>query len=236
MAHHCTESFKCAKCQDAGFVYAKLPHGGVDYSQTLECECSREENRRLRQLKLIRMCELPEMTDNYTFDTFRVMPGLEEAYAAAKQLAEGDSSLKWLTLFGNVDTGKTHLAVAICRRWLLRGVPAKYAYVPRLLDELRRGYRQEGDDSYDHRFDVYTTIPLLILDDLGVEKGSEWAREKLDTIVDTRAMKGLALVVTTNLPMNELPKRIASRLQRVPFGKVIFTDVPEYRLNRASAN
>ena len=41
-------------------------------------------------------------------------------------------------------------------------------------------------------------MPLLVLDDLGVEKSSDWVQEKLDTIVDYRYFRGLPLVVTTN--------------------------------------
>jgi len=224
------ENFKCAKCQDAGVLHPLMENSKPDYSRTIECECRVEENKRLRAYNLIRMCELPAGTENYTLDTFKVRPELKEAFKYAGMLADGGSTLKWLTLIGGVDVGKTHLAVAICRRWLARGVPAKFAYVPLLLDELRRGYKLEGDDSFDYRFNIFCTVPLLVLDDLGAEHGTDWAREKLDTIIDYRAINGLPLVVTTNLSMYELPARIASRLQRVTFGKVILIDAKEYRI------
>jgi DNA replication protein DnaC len=57
-------------------------------------------------------------------------------------------------------------------------------------------------------------VPLLVLDDLGVENSTSWVQEKLDTLVDYRLMHGLALVVTTNLTLEELPARISSRLER----------------------
>lgn len=230
-ARHYAESYNCTQCNDLGVVHPRLADGKVDYSRTVECECRVELNRRLQSLKLLRMCELPAGTEGYTFENFKTRRGLGEAYGLSKKLAAGNENLKWLCLVGDVDVGKTHLAIAICRGWLLRGVLAKYAYVPLLLDELRRSYNKDGEEAYEYRFNVLCTIPLLVLDDLGAERGTDWAREKLDTIVDTRAINGLALVVTTNLGMNELPRRIASRLQRVPFGKVIYIDAPEYRLS-----
>lgn len=229
---HYAESYSCQKCMDAGVLYPRLEDGTVDYSRTVECECRVEQNRRLRALKLLRMCELPANSDHMTFESFKRRRGLTEAYRLSMELAEGETDLSWLALTGDVDTGKTHLAIAICRRWLLRGIPAKYTYVPLLLDELRRSYNKEGEEAFDYRFDVLCSVPLLVLDDLGAERGTEWAREKLDTIVDSRAINGLALVVTTNLGMDQLPRRIASRLLRVSFGKVVFIDASEYRLER----
>lgn len=231
--HRFVENYRCEKCQDAGVLYALNEDGSVNYSQTIECECRKEENRRIRQLQLIRMCELPAGTENYTFENFKQRRGLEVALRLSKKLAGGDDSLKWLTLMGGVDCGKTHLAIAICRSWLARGIAAKYAYVPLLLDELRRGYRLQGEDAFDYRFQVYLNVPLLVLDDLGAENVTSWATEKLDSIIDFRAMHGLALVVTTNLLMDELPPRIASRLMRVTFGKVLYINAKEYRLYKA---
>lgn len=128
----------------------------------------------------------------------------------------------------------THLAVAICRRWLQRGKPARYAFVPLLLEELRRGFREEGDRSYEARFDRFLNVPLLVMDDLGAEHRTPWVQEKLDTIIDYRLMNGLPLVVTTNTPVDELPFRIGSRLRRSPGSRVVFIDAPEFRKRKKS--
>jgi len=142
--------------------------------------------------------------------------------------------LNWLTLLGSVDLGKTHLAAAICRGWLDQGKPTKYAYVPLLLDELRAGIGKDADslEGYEYRFKMFCTIPLLWLDDLGTENNTPWAQERLDTIIDYRHIHNLALVVTSNLHINQLPVRIASRLQRHPNSKVIGIDAEEYRLTQ----
>jgi DNA replication protein DnaC len=64
------------------------------------------------------------------------------------------------------------------------------------------------------------------LDDLGAENPTNWVNEKLDTIIDYREKNGLALVVTTNLPMEDLPFRIRSRLVRN--GKVVYIAAEKY--------
>ncbi len=74
------------------------------------------------------LCQLPINTVGMTFETFEQRPGTEQAYNAA--LAIANEEIEWLTLAGPCDQGKTHLAVAAVRRWLDRGRPARYAYVP----------------------------------------------------------------------------------------------------------
>ena len=173
------------------------------------------------------MCELPTGAgaEGMTFERWKPREELVEAYEAALAMAEGRSN-SWLTFMSDTKRGKTHLVVAICRRWIAAGKPARYAYVPLLLEELRRGFQREGDYSYESRFDFFLNVPLLALDDLGTENSTPWVQEKLDTIIDYRLMHGLALLVTTNLTMNEMSFRIRGRLQRG--GRIVYIDAPEY--------
>lgn len=232
------EQYACPACHDYGFIHPRKPEGGTDWSQVVRCRCKTDEDRWERMRRFLTMCELPSATEDMTFESFERFPDLDLAYRLALAVAEGTE--EWLVLIGGVDSGKTHLAIAICRRWLQRQQPARYAWVPGLLDELRAGYNAKEDlrDGFDYRFKVYCTVPLLVLDDLGAERPSLWATEKLTTIIHSRLVAGLPLVVTTNKPLDELPgdedHRIASRLQRHPRAKVIVLDVPEYRLRRGT--
>ena len=218
------QTFNCIVCHDAKMVHSRRTDGTIDYSQVVPCLCMRDTIERARRQRLLSWCELPPASDNMTLECFKVGPGLQDAYRAAQQLASGELNL-WLTLISETNRGKTHLAAAICRAWLERGVPARYAYVPLLLDEIRRGY-QVGDGSYESRFDAFLNVPLLVLDDLGVEHSTPWVQEKLDTIVDYRMMHDLALVVTTNKSLSELSPRIVSRLRRN--GRIITIAAPEH--------
>jgi DNA replication protein DnaC len=164
------------------------------------------------------MCEMPPKLQDKTFGNFKVSKENALAVGIARDLAEGEGPYKFLTLLGETDTGKSHLAAAICNRWLERKQPARYAYVPSLLDELRQGIE---DKSYSYRFNLYCSIPLLVLDDLGLENSGRWVTERLTTLINTRLVNGLPLVVTANLPLDDLPgdeeRRIGSRLAREPF-------------------
>lgn len=225
----------CPKCKGAGVLVYRNADGKPDYSRVVACECKKEELGKQKVALMLKYCELPIGTEKMLFENFKVDNVTKEAYQAAQKLASGDR-LKWLTLTGAVDLGKTHLAVAICRYWMGRGVPARYAYVPLLLEELREGYRQEGDMSYQAKLRFFCNVPLLVLDDLGVEKSSDFAREKLNTIIDYRYNQCLPLVVTLNVPIDKIPgdseHRIASRLQRFPEGRVVALEGEEYRLRK----
>ena len=222
--------YKCSICKDAGFVHPMLEVGHPDWGKVIPCKCQAEVIARLKKGRMLRYCSLPADSEGMTFASFRTSPQLQAALDASKAMATG--AIRWLCLMGRVDRGKTHLAVAICRARLERGEPAKYAYVPLLLDELRSGY---NDDSYQAKMQQFLDVSLLVLDDLGVtKKPSDWAMEKLNTIFDYRYINGKDLVVTMNCPINAIPGddegRIGSRLQRIKGGKVIEIEAGEYRL------
>lgn len=222
----------CPICDNGKWVYPVI-NGKPNYSKAVRCQCAKQADFDHRQAMYMRMCELPPATENLTFDNYVVHPELNEAYQAARDIA--DHRLSWLTLMSEVDHGKTHLAIAICREWLRQGKSAKYALVTLLLDELRNGFQGEGASAYQSRFDFYCKINLLVLDDLGMGKPSDWAVEKLETLIDYRYINKLPLVVTTNKNLDHLSVRIGSRLKRAENSRVVVIKGDEYRLRKRAA-
>ncbi len=135
----------------------------------------------------------------------------------------------WLTLIGWVDQGKTHLAIAVARTWLLNGRPARYIHVPLMLDELRSEIGN-ADPNFEKSFLFFLRVQLLVLDDLGTEKLTEWARERLETLIDHRYVNCLPTIITTNRPLSELTPRICSRIQRYEHSEIVALEDEEYRL------
>ena len=218
-------------------MHPLAPDGRPMYSRAVPCSCRHEAIQRERYDRLLLRCQIPAKYTAESLDDYRPgTPSEGDALMAARLLAAEHGKAapaRWLTLVGGVERGKTMLAVGICKEWMQEGTPAWYTYVPKILDRLRNGYEASGAEGYERLLDDLCTIPLLILDDLGVETASAWAVEKLNTIVNDRYNTGLALVVTTNLPLTKLPPRIASRLQRYKPGAVCLLDGPEYRLRTA---
>lgn len=220
---------KCQICNDGGWV-TPVVNGKPDYAHPKRCRCMTQSDNEKRQASYLKYCELPPATEDRTFETFRTtgVPKLKEALEAAREVVAG--KIGFLTLTGEVDRGKTHLAIAICRAWLAAGKSAKYAFVPALLEELKAGFKQEGDHSYESRFTFYQKVGLLVLDDLGAEAKTAWAIEKLETIIDYRYINELATVITTNKTAEDFTPRIRSRIQRAKNSRVVVITSPEHRL------
>ena len=105
-----------------------------------------------------------------------------------------------LLLWGDVGTGKSYIAGCIANALLDKGVPVMMTNFARLLNRLTDMY--SGDrNAYIDELNRYL---LLIIDDLGVERNSEFAREQVFSIIDSRYRSQLPMIVTTNLTLNEL--------------------------------
>ena len=178
----------------------------------------------------------PQMLARMTFDTFEVRgnnpnasqrASLEAAYQAAKNFAADPDG--WLTLSGETGIGKTHLAVAICAEHSRKGNPFFCVFVPDLLDHLRYTFTPDSRMTYDRVFDDVKNTPLLVLDDLGRERTSEWALEKLYQIIVHRHNARLPTVITSSLSFQDDLDPITSRVQDPSLSQVVPIDAPDYR-------
>jgi DNA replication protein DnaC len=227
------ENIVCKKCFDFGVIHP-IVNGKPNYARVVPCDCMNELLRRQRKEYYLSKCALPPKAKEYNFDNFAVFPEYKTAFEAAKELANESKNTKWLTLLGKVDQGKTHLAIAICKHWIERDKPARYVYVPDLLDEMRIALDNNNSKNheYERKLDFYYNVSLLVLDDLGREHNTSWVQEKLNQIVDHRYMNDLPLVVTTNKTLDELSPQIASRLMRANGSKIIAMNGEEYALRK----
>ena len=84
--------------------------------------------------------------------------------------------------------------------------------LPKLLARIRRTYDSApGGDSYLQFFERLTSVDLLHIDDLGAEKRSDWVLEQLYALVNERYEAQRSVLITTNLPHDELEEQIGSR-------------------------
>jgi DNA replication protein DnaC len=97
------------------------------------------------------------------------------------------------------------------------------------LDHLRATFNPQSTVTFYQQFEEVRRISLLILDDLGTESATPWAREKLYQVFDYRYNARLPTVITTATPIEELDPRLATRMLDVslctPFGII----APAYR-------
>jgi DNA replication protein DnaC len=152
---------------------------------------------------------------------------LEKAFQAAHQYAENPTG--WLILMGTYGSGKTHLAAAIGNYRMSLGESPMFVVVPELLDHLRATFGPNSPTSYDFLFNQVRTAQLLILDDLGTESATPWAREKLYQIINYRYAAKLATVITTSANLPEMDARIRSRITDTRLSRTYAILAPSYR-------
>ncbi len=152
---------------------------------------------------------------------------LLKAFEAAQQFAE--TPRNWLVLMGGYATGKTHLAAAIGNYRHALGSSPMFVVTPDLLDHLRATFNPNSTVSYDRLFNDVRTASLLILDDLGTQSATPWAKEKLYQILNYRYNAELPTVITTSSSLEELDPRILSRMLDKRICDIHGLKVPPYR-------
>ncbi len=217
-AEGASPSSVCPICKGAGFVHPLLPSGKPDFSRVVACRCTRGELDKEQQARLQQYSNLGSLA-RFTFDNL-VPQGrsgspinqeqFSRAYNAAKAFAANPEG--WLILAGPSGCGKTHLAAAIANERLSHGYPVFFITTPDLLDHLRSAFSPNSEIPYDELFDRVSNAPLLVLDDLGIQAGTPWAKEKLDQLLNHRFNRELPTVIVTIVPIEQLEERIRTRL------------------------
>ena len=237
------EEDRCPVCDGHGWVERRVPLGHPDFGELFPCRCrdraaDQERMQRLQQYSGLSREMLSRMTfesfDIKRYDTDREgQTFLQAAYNYATEFAKTLEG--WLLITGAHGNGKTHLAVAIVNHCIRRGHLAHFTFVPDLLDHLRATYSPNSPVQYDQLFEQVKSTPLLILDDLGAESSTPWAKEKLYQIVVHRHNARLPTVITTYLTMDEMEEahpRLASRLNDITVVTWAPIGAPDYRGQR----
>lgn len=107
---------------------------------------------------------------------------------------------KGLLLYGGVGTGKTFAAACIVNALIDTGKPCLMTNFARVLNTL---WSIENKQAY---IDSFNKFDLLVLDDLGTERRSEYAQEQVFNVIDGRYRAGLPMIITTNLSIEEIKK------------------------------
>lgn len=118
---------------------------------------------------------------------------------------EKGKPLKSLYLSGNFGSGKTFLITALFNELKKKRIDSHIVYYPDLIRKMKTDFDTQADI-----MDYLTSVPLLLLDDIGAEKVSEWSRDEiLGTILQSRMNANLPTFFTSNLDLKELESHLS---------------------------
>lgn len=134
-----------------------------------------------------------------------------------------------LMLMGKPGTGKTHLSAAIANDFVSKGIPTLFGTLIDHLEHVKEEFEHGGVNDY---LQNMKTIPILVVDDLGQEKPSEWLMQTLYQVVNYRYEHLLPIIITSNLTADEMANYLGhsmfSRLYEMSNG--IETKGNDYRM------
>lgn len=224
------QSTGCQRCGGSGRVVTprRLGHPGFGKSQLCGCLLAPEKATD-RRAETLRRVGVPNTFARASFDRWDVARGGSGPINAARAFVSSWPPPKpVLLLTGKSGGGKTHLATAILGDIYDRyGHIGQFWPVTEFLDRIKATFdeaaRTETTAQAEERL---RAAPLLVLDDLGAEKATDYANERLFQLVDYRWRENKPLVVTTNIASDGFPTRLRSRLES---GVVVVFGGKDYR-------
>ena len=210
----------CSRCGGARQARISL----LDVERIVPCVCpclekkrtdEDEQQRRMEwalQLEQMRTEGFPEReTRGFTFEADDgALPQITEAMRRyCDGFLEFKKDGKGLLLYGSVGTGKTFYAGCVVNELIERGYPCLLTSVTRIVTQLSG--KAEGKQDF---LDGLTRYSLVALDDLGVERDTEFVNETLSVVVDALYRGKIPMIITCNLSPAQIAKDEDGRRQR----------------------
>ena len=221
-------AYRCKKCRDTGWEMVKEPDG---HEFCRECSCGYLQRYRLNGR--LKFATIPkefegQTVDNFQTDCYSTAANRELAAMAqtiAKRYVEKFDEIqetgKGLYFYSRVKgSGKTRLAVSIANDLIEKKfIQAKFATTIQILDQIKAtwGGISKNEESEQKLIHDIVSVPVLVIDDIGVEAVKDWINERFYNILNGRMIEKRVTIFTSNCKIEELnfDDRITNRIVKM---------------------
>ena len=218
----------CGNCNTP--KQTKIMFKGEELKPMCLCECMKKEKEKEKEKENIKKIE--EIRKRSFFDSELCTYTFENDNTYNKKITDLCKRYieKWeemkkdnigLMFWGDTGTGKTYFAACIANYLINKGERISMKSLPELLNELSN-FEIKNKNEY---IDDICNVDLLIIDDLGSERQSEYAMEIVYDLINTRYLKKKPLIVTTNITLEEMKKTSNLKLKRI-YSRILEMCVP----------
>jgi DNA replication protein DnaC len=206
----------CERCGGTGFEIVERE--GREFAQP--CTCRRPQASGRTAASFLAACRIPPRYEHCTLDGFEAgnesLEAAKErarAYCAGYPYLDQDEGLG-LLVTGRSGLGKTHLVIAVLRDlWMSKGAQGQFWDFHELIREIRNSYNEETRTTELQVLEPVTGADILVLDDLGAWKMTDWMLDTLFFILNSRYLAKRSTFITTNFP-DAPPEMAADRSNR----------------------
>lgn len=215
----------CGKCQTKKERKIKW-YDGTTHKVRIMCKCEIEQEREKKEqlekeeeMRSIQRAKISSMMDD-TFQTANFLSFKErvenEKHLRIAQNYCRDFKIMYernqgLLFYGTVGTGKSYTAACIANYLLEHHTSVVMTSFVRILQEMQ-GFDREREEAFVNKLN---TVKLLIIDDLGAERSTDYALEKVYGVIDNRYRARKPLILTTNLTLRQMQETTDVRYERI---------------------
>jgi DNA replication protein DnaC len=226
--------YDCPICEDREIVLVEQDDGSVS---ARNCECKLKKV----QKRMFRASGLTEEQARLTLNDYNTSPDTMKMYQMVKRYIERQAwkDNNGFALFGSVGAGKTMLAQIIASEVMKSKLSVIFVPTTSLMAELRASQFSEDRSDFEQRIDKLINADMVIFDDVGKEKPTEWVQNQYFRIIDGRYNARKTTGFTSNYEFGELANRfsefgdaIISRIVAMTRDYAVNVSAQDYRMTK----